>query len=330
MKVEYPFKITGDIFKFYQHFGNNVVKSNLLYDGTLNKTPLISVVIPAYNCELIHYAIDSALGQDFDYSFEIVVVDNNGINNNHVLDYIKSHDQHKIRYFRNQENIGLYPNWNRCVELARGEYVVFLHADDRLSRETLKNLWNCHLSIPQDSGIIGRFNVIDKYGNIVRGYSDKHKNSNSNYKIGKFGLLYDDLCTGCGALLKRNCIIDLGGWNPDLYPASDRMLLIKYMQTFGLYRLNYVVREETTYISAGVTDKNIYPSACYYMSKAIVKENFVLKWFWMIYVNCNYISTKNNTGIENFSGLNRIINLLTRYICKIYRLPYFRGRRNGF
>jgi glycosyltransferase involved in cell wall biosynthesis len=38
----------------------------------------------------------------------------------------------RIRYERNPANLGMVPNWNRCLDLAEGELVTLLHADDRL------------------------------------------------------------------------------------------------------------------------------------------------------------------------------------------------------
>jgi len=93
--------------------------------------PLITVVITAYN--YAHYlptSIGSVLGQDFP-SFELLVVDNASTDDTTAVVANYAADP-RLRYVRNPENIGLTPNHNRGLELARGEYVLFVSADDLL------------------------------------------------------------------------------------------------------------------------------------------------------------------------------------------------------
>ena len=90
--------------------------------------PLVSVVIPAYNCAgTIGRAVDSVLEQDV--PVEIIVVDD------HSDDALKAalepylHNPAVI-YLRNPENLGASGSRNLGVARARGEYVAFLDADD--------------------------------------------------------------------------------------------------------------------------------------------------------------------------------------------------------
>ena len=93
----------------------------------MNK-PLVSVVIPAYNCaDTIGRAIDSALDQGV--QLEIILVDDCSPQS---LDaalqpYLRMQE---IVYLKNPRNMGAAASRNRGVEQARGEYVAFLDADD--------------------------------------------------------------------------------------------------------------------------------------------------------------------------------------------------------
>ncbi len=90
--------------------------------------PLVSVVIPAYNCSrTIGKAIDSALLQNV--SMEILILDNGGREDltQVMTGYLKNP---VIRYIKNKENLGASGSRNRGVKLARGEYVAFLDSDD--------------------------------------------------------------------------------------------------------------------------------------------------------------------------------------------------------
>lgn len=101
-----------------------------------SKTPLVSVVIPAYNCSrTLKRAIDSALEQDV--SMEILVLDNGGTEDlTQVMAEYRGNSV--IRYFRNEENLGASGSRNRGVELARGAYVAFLDSDDWWEKGKLK------------------------------------------------------------------------------------------------------------------------------------------------------------------------------------------------
>jgi len=95
--------------------------------------PKISVCIPTYNyAEYIGQAIDSVLMQDYD-DYELIIIDDCSSDTTcEVLEgYIKKGDP-RIRLVINETNRGLVGNWNYSLELARGEYIKFLFADDFL------------------------------------------------------------------------------------------------------------------------------------------------------------------------------------------------------
>ena len=93
----------------------------------MNK-PLVSVVIPAYNCaDTIGRAIDSALDQGVQLE-NILVDDCSPQSLDAALQpYLRMQE---IVYLKNSRNMGAAASRNRGVEQARGEYVAFLDADD--------------------------------------------------------------------------------------------------------------------------------------------------------------------------------------------------------
>lgn len=89
---------------------------------------LVSVVIPAHNCA--HYicqAVDSALIQEV--PLEILVINDASTDNlDKVMERYK--EEPRIRYLKNEKNLGVAKTRNKGVQLARGKYVAFLDADD--------------------------------------------------------------------------------------------------------------------------------------------------------------------------------------------------------
>jgi len=94
----------------------------------MNKNPLVSVIIPAYNVEkYIEEAINSVLAQTY-LNIEIIVVDDGSVDSTKkVIDnYLK---KNQIIYLF-QDNRGLSGARNTGIKVARGEYVALLDADD--------------------------------------------------------------------------------------------------------------------------------------------------------------------------------------------------------
>lgn len=99
--------------------------------------PLVSVLIPTYNyARFLDEAIQSVLDQTYQH-FEIVIVDNNSTDDTAQV-VSKYLSDNRVKYYRNERNLGLVGNWNKCVEYASGEFVKFLMADDKFKPELLE------------------------------------------------------------------------------------------------------------------------------------------------------------------------------------------------
>lgn len=89
---------------------------------------LVSVIIPAYNCEkYIGKAIDSALAQEV--PLEIIILNDCATDGTEAVVRTYLEDP-RIRYVKNEKNLGVAKTRNRGVRLARGKYVAFLDSDD--------------------------------------------------------------------------------------------------------------------------------------------------------------------------------------------------------
>ena len=90
----------------------------------------VSVITPIYNAEkVIEKTLNSIFNQTYS-QIEIVMVDDCSNDNSGriVNSYIKEHPE--IIYFRQPTNLGAGAARNKALELARGQYVAFLDADD--------------------------------------------------------------------------------------------------------------------------------------------------------------------------------------------------------
>jgi glycosyltransferase involved in cell wall biosynthesis len=91
--------------------------------------PAVSICIPAHNAaRYLPQAIETALAQDFT-DFELVVLDN--ASTDETREVCQGYDDPRFRY-EYEGTPGQSVAWNRCLELASGDYVILLHADDEL------------------------------------------------------------------------------------------------------------------------------------------------------------------------------------------------------
>ena len=100
--------------------------------------PKFSVCIPAYKSRFLEECIRSILAQSVG-DFELIVL-NDG-SPEPVAEIVHTFEDSRIRYEENDHNVGairLTDNWNKCVALAQGEYLVMMGDDDRMAVDYLE------------------------------------------------------------------------------------------------------------------------------------------------------------------------------------------------
>lgn len=90
--------------------------------------PKISVIMPVYNGEkYLNEAIDSILNQTFS-DFEFIII--NDCSTDNTENIIKSYDDKRIRYIKNEKNLGVAETLNKGLDMAQGEFIARMDADD--------------------------------------------------------------------------------------------------------------------------------------------------------------------------------------------------------
>jgi glycosyltransferase involved in cell wall biosynthesis len=116
-----------------------------------NNTPLISIGMPVYNGDLyLEKAIDAILQQTFT-DFELIISDNASSDRTSKICLNYADRDSRIRYYRNETNLGAAKNYNRVFELARGEYFKWAAHDDWCAPEYLEK---CLEILQRESSII--------------------------------------------------------------------------------------------------------------------------------------------------------------------------------
>ena len=101
---------------------------------------LVSICIPTYNGEkFLIECLDSALDQTYT-NIEILIVDD--CSSDRTVKITESYLQKdkRIKIYKNTKNLGLVNNWNKCLQLSKGEYIKFAFQDDILLSTCVEDL----------------------------------------------------------------------------------------------------------------------------------------------------------------------------------------------
>lgn len=146
----------------------------------MSTTPLVSVVIPAYNAaKYIEDTLASVIAQTIQ-DFEIIVVNDGSTDNTkEILDRIATADN-RINPIH-KSNSGVSDTRNIGMEMAKGQYLAFLDADDIWKPYKLEIQINA-LKTQGGNWCITDCDTIDEFGNILNNNLSKMPKSESHFE----------------------------------------------------------------------------------------------------------------------------------------------------
>jgi glycosyltransferase involved in cell wall biosynthesis len=182
--------------------------------------------LPVYNAEsYLEETLDSLLSQTFS-DFELIISDNASTDRTADICAAYAAQDQRIRYYRNDVNLGAAPNYNRTFELATGEYFKWMAYDDPCAPTCLERCVTTLDVSPEAIMCYPKTVVIDEQGEVICNYAyedgfdlrqdEPHLRLRQFFDIGilchpVFGLIRRDV-------LARTALIGS-------YPSSDRVLL---------------------------------------------------------------------------------------------------------
>lgn len=191
--------------------------------------PLISIIIPCYNNKsVVLEAIDSALKQTYP-SIEIIVVDDGSTDFSY--EFVDNHykDCDNVQVVR-QHNQGPAAARNTGFSVSRGDFLVFLDADDILHPDYVAN---CQRVYENDPDL-----------NIVYCDAEYFENRTGPWKLKPFSestiLLYNSIPVFA---MIRSCVFrQIGKYDTELKCSEDWELWIRLLQQFeGVYKIPKVL-----------------------------------------------------------------------------------------
>lgn len=184
-----------------------------IYGNRFNREPLVTFAIPAYNRpKLLAETLASIAAQTAFVDYEVIVCDDGGLPETQQV--VERFSPARITYYKNDPPLGAVGNWNRCLRMARGRWVMVLHEDDVLYP------WYMEMVLPRLHDGVAAVGVKTVQGVElpllkrpmgrpgIRQYSPQY-------------FLKSSMTPFPGVLIRRETALELGGFNEHSGPLAD-------------------------------------------------------------------------------------------------------------
>jgi glycosyltransferase involved in cell wall biosynthesis len=186
----------------------------------------VTVYIPTYNRSgMLKEAIESVLAQSFE-DFELIISDNASEDETEAI--VKSFNDRRIIYLRNDRNIGSQKNWQRCLSLSKGRYITILSDDDQMMPGNLALKVEV-LSKNEQVGLVhSKYHLINDEGTIIKYNTNWRHGPDRDCDMIERGLdvvekmlLTFNIINPSTVMFKRECYERLGGFSKRLKLTDD-------------------------------------------------------------------------------------------------------------
>lgn len=206
------------------------------------KNPAVSVIIPMYNVErYVGECLESVLLQTFQ-DYEVIVVDDCSTDDSvAIVEEYAPKFEGRLRLFSMEKNSGTpgKPR-NKGIELARGEYIQFLDADDFMILHALEALYTAAKKYEADVVYSAAHYLMKSPDNVITlkdgegkrlleaGLEDEPALTVDDPRKNLAKLLVDgNFHTPWTAFVRREFLIEGGHFFPDMRSGEDFLWLIK-------------------------------------------------------------------------------------------------------
>lgn len=201
----------------------------------------VSVVIPTYNCQAyIAEAVQSAIAQT---TLEVIVVDDGSTDDTKSI--LQSFDSSRLRYVH-QPNQGVSAARNLGIELAQGDLVAFLDADDYFLPDAIAQQQSLFEADPTLSLVQSGWQRVSESGEFISAV--KPWESASDLTIETF-LKFKSVLPSA-LMVRRDQLMHIGGFDRELQAAEDvdlvSRLLLEGCKATWLDKVGVSYRQRST------------------------------------------------------------------------------------
>ena len=194
--------------------------------------PKVSVLMPVYKTDenYLREAIESILSQTFE-DFEFLILDDCPEDDREEI--IKSYQDERIKYYKNEKNLGITPSRNKLIDMAKGEYLaVFDHDDISLPERLEKEV--SYLDEHPECGVVGC-----KTQRMSNG--KQSKNPTNDHEI-KLALMSGCAITHPASMIRKSVLINNNvRYEERFSPAEDYALWCRLIGKTKFYNIHDIL-----------------------------------------------------------------------------------------
>jgi len=217
---------------------------------------LLTIAIPTFKrFDLLKETLRSVFANNFKIKVEVIIVDNDPEDETIALDEMKEFKNYSFKYYKNQENYGMFGNWNQCLSLANGKYITILHDDDlldinfapALEEEICKGYngfsFDWYTLDQRKSQNLPSFNFLHYLSKYTLKLLKRFRKRNI-YDLQDFFVMNRFMGT-LGVIFERKKALELNGFDEKYYPIADYEFWMRWIIDFG--ELKFVPKQMTYY-----------------------------------------------------------------------------------
>jgi len=200
--------------------------------------PLISVGLPVYNGEqFIAVAIDSVLSQTVT-DLELIICDNASTDGTEAICRGYLERDPRVRYIRQEKNLGVSPNFNRAFREARGEYFKWITHDDAITPDCFEKSIAALEARGEAILCHSTVHLIDQEGETIEYHDtglDRQGDPRQSVRFGEM-ILKPHQCLECDGVMRRAALARTATYRS--FPGADRTLLTEISLVGPFVRLD--------------------------------------------------------------------------------------------
>lgn len=195
-----------------KHQKRKLRKNPVVYNENL--APFISILIPCHNeAVVIKETVENILNVDYK-NYEIIVIDDRSTDDTKdaVLELEKKYDKVKALIRDKSAYPGKSAVLNDAIKIAKGEAYLVFDADAKIKPDFIKTLLTKYEG--DDVGAIqARKVIINANQNFLTACQYNEYVMDTHLQVGRDAVKGAVELRGNGELIKKNALVDIGGWN---------------------------------------------------------------------------------------------------------------------
>jgi glycosyltransferase involved in cell wall biosynthesis len=224
----------------------------------MNRSQSVAIIIPTYNAEkTISKCLESCIMQDY-IKKEIIIIDN--LSSDSTLTIVEKY-KNNIQHITSEVDNGIYQAFNKGIDSAKAEWLIFLGADDCFSKpEAISKLYEASSCVEGCNLVTSQVDVINSDGIIIQ--------SKIGQKFTTYGILSHMIIANPSTLYHKSLFHTNGYFDESYKIAGDYEFILRSRYDIISTHVNETF---VLFGGDGVSRRKIY-NAALEGSRALIKN----------------------------------------------------------